>query len=318
MRSVGNEVAATPPVTTADLVRRTLMGRRRDVRGSVFEGALFLALLISLTILVILLVDVFSDGFAVLRSRGVQFLTSGLSSIPERAGVRQGIMGSLLLMMFVVALSFPLGIGAAVYLEEYARDNWLTRIINANIRNLAGVPSIVYGLLGVAIFVQLTALSRITGGRSVISGGLTMAILVLPIVVITSAEALRAVPQSIREAGYGVGATRWEVIRSHVLPYAAPGIFTGTILTLARAFGETAPLIMVGAATGFLSTGSGNFVDQLQGPYTSLPTLVFTFARRSQRAFGPVTAATIVVMLVILLAVNATAIALRNRYERKW
>jgi phosphate transport system permease protein len=260
--------------------------------------------------------DVFSDAWSVFAERGVRFVQSGISSLPERAGVQQGIVGSLLLMVFVVILAFPLGIGAAIYLEEYARDTRLTRLINANIRNLAGVPSIVYGLLGVAIFVQL--FQNLTGGRSLMSGGITMAILVLPIVVITSAEALRAVPQSIREAGYGVGATRWEVVRSHVLPYAAPGIFTGTILTLARAFGETAPLIMVGAATGFLTRGTGDFVDQLQGPYTALPTLVYSFARRSQRAFGEVTAATIVVMLVILLLVNATAIILRNRYERKW
>jgi phosphate transport system permease protein len=303
-------------VATADVVRRTMLGKRRDVRGFVFEVFLLLALLVSLTVLVVLIADVFSNAWSVFAERGVGFVQSGISSLPERAGVQQGIVGSLLLMVFVVILAFPLGIGAAIYLEEYARDTRLTRLINANIRNLAGVPSIVYGLLGVAIFVQL--FQNLTGGRSLMSGGITMAILVLPIVVITSAEALRAVPQSIREAGYGVGATRWEVVRSHVLPYAAPGIFTGTILTLARAFGETAPLIMVGAATGFLARGTGDFVDQLQGPYTALPTLVYSFARRSQRAFGEVTAATIVVMLVILLLVNATAIILRNRYERKW
>jgi phosphate transport system permease protein len=303
-------------VTTTDVVRRTMLGKRRDVRGFVFEVFLLLALLVSLTVLVVLIADVFSDAWSVFAERGVGFVQSGISSLPDRAGVQQGIVGSLLLMVFVVILAFPLGIGAAIYLEEYARDTRLTRLINANIRNLAGVPSIVYGLVGVAIFVQL--FQSLTGGRSLMSGGITMAILVLPIVVITSAEALRAVPQSIREAGYGVGATRWEVVRSHVLPYAAPGIFTGTILTLARAFGETAPLIMVGAATGFLARGTGDFVDQLQGPYTALPTLVYSFARRSQRAFGEVTAATIVVMLVILLLVNATAIILRNRYERKW
>jgi phosphate transport system permease protein len=303
-------------VTTSDVVRGAMLGKRRDVRGFLFEGFLLLALLMALTILVVLIADVASDAWSVFAERGVDFVRSGISSLPEEAGVQQGIVGSLLLMVFVVIVAFPLGIGAAIYLEEYARDTRLTRLINANIRNLAGVPSIVYGLLGVAIFVQL--FQNLTGGRSLMSGGITMAILVLPIVVITSAEALRAVPQSIREAGYGVGATRWEVVRSHVLPYAAPGIFTGTILTLARAFGETAPLIMVGAATGFLARGAGDFVDQLQGPYTALPTLVYSFARRSQRAFGEVTAATIVVMLVVLLLVNATAIILRNRYERKW
>lgn len=316
-RSAASNAVTVPSVTAAQ-VRRALRGRRLDAVGMLFQAGLLLALIISLAILVVLLADILGDGWPVLRDRGGDFLTSGISSLPQQAGVRQGIVGSLTLMGFVLLLSFPLGIGAAVYLEEYAPDTRFTRIVNANIRNLAGVPSIVYGVLGVAIFVQLNGVSDITGGRSAISGGLTMGILVLPIVVITSAEALRAVPSSIREAGYGVGATRWEVVRSHVLPYAAPGIFTGTVLTLARAFGETAPLIMIGAATGFLSGGTGGFLDRLQGPYTAMPTLVYSYVRRSQRAFGPVTAATIIVMLVILLFVNAAAIVLRNRYERRW
>jgi phosphate transport system permease protein len=316
-RTMAGTTAVRPSIAE-ESVRRRMLGRRLDLRGLLFEGALLLSLLLALLVLLVLLSDIFRDGWPVLRDRGANFINSGVSSLPERAGVRQGIVGSLTLMAFVVILAFPLGIGAAVYLEEYAPDTRLTRWINANVRNLAGVPSIVYGLLGVVIFVQLNGVNDITGGRSAISGGLTMGILVLPIVVITAAEALRAVPQSIREAGYGVGATRWEVVRSHVLPYAAPGIFTGTILTLARAFGETAPLIMIGAATGFLSTGSGGVIDRLQGPYTALPTLVYSYVRRSQRAFGPVTASTILVMLVILLLVNVVAIVLRNRYERTW
>lgn len=304
-------------VTTAS-VERALRGRRQDVGGVAFKAALLAALLIGLVVLITLLADVVRTAFPVLRDRGLDFLTSNVSSLPERAGVRQGIAGSLWIVAFVVLLAIPLGIGGAIYMEEYARDTRLTRFINANIRNLAGVPAIVYGLLGIALFVQLEALQPITGGRSVISGGLTIAILVLPIVVITAAEALRAVPQSIREAAFGVGATRWEVVRSHVLPYAAPGIFTGTVLTLARAFGETAPLLLVGASTGFLAGGSGGFLEQLQGPYTTLPTLVFSFARKNLRAFEASTAAAIVSLLVILLLVNAIAILLRNRYERRW
>lgn len=221
-----------------------------------------------------------------------------------------------MLMGFVVLGSFPLGIAAAVYLEEYAPDTVFTRFITANVRNLAGVPSIVYGLLGLAIFVK--AMSGFTGGLSVISGGLTLAILVLPIVVITASEGLRAVPQGIREAGYGVGATKWEVVRSHVLPAAAPGILTGTVLSLARAFGETAPLILTGAVTGVFFTGSGSFVEKLQGAYTSLPTIVFGWSRLPQEEFQRLTAAAIIVLLVLLLTVNAAAIWLRNRYERKW
>jgi phosphate transport system permease protein len=304
--------------STEEVVRRALLGRRLDWRGYLFEGALVLALLVALAILVTLLTDIFGGGFSVFRERGADFLSSNTSQLPSRAGVRQGIEGSLTLMVFVVVLSFPLGIAAAVYLEEYARDNWFTRLINANIRNLAGVPSIVYGLLGVAVFVQLSWMQRFTGGRSLISAGLTISILVLPIVIITSAEAIRAVPDSIREAAFGVGATRWEVVRSHVLPYAAPGVFTGTVLTLARAFGETAPLLMIGAATGFLSTGTAGFLERLRGPYTALPTQVYDFATRNLRDFKEITAAAAVVLLVVLLVVNATAILLRNRYERRW
>jgi len=298
--------------------RALLRGRRSDVRGIVFQLALLVALLLALAVLLVLLWQTLQDGASVFAERGVDFLTSGVSSLPERAGVWQGIRGSLTIIAFVVLLAIPLGIGAAVYLEEYAHDNRLTRAINANIRNLAGVPSIVYGLLGIALFVQFQPLVPLTGGRSVISAGLTMSILVLPIVIITSAEALRAVPASIREAAFGVGATRSETVRSHVLPYAIPGILTGTILTLARAFGEAAPLVMIGASTGFLSEGSGTFVERLQGPYTALPIIVYDFATRNLRAFQASTAAAALVLLGVLLLVNATAIILRNRYERKW
>jgi phosphate transport system permease protein len=215
-----------------------------------------------------------------------------------------------------VVVAFPLGIAAAVYIEEYARDTRLTRFIQASIRNLAGVPSVVYGLLGLAIFVQL--LSGLTGGRTLMSGGLTMAILVLPIVIITSAEAIRAVPQSIREAGFGVGATRWEVIRGHVLPYAAPGVLTGTVLAFARALGETAPLLLIGGAPGFFATADQGLIDTLRGPYTALPAIIFNWSREAQTEFKDLAAAAIVVLLAVLLAINATAIYLRNRYERKW
>lgn len=312
MRRLGGGAA------TAELVHRRLRGRTVDVRGRIFEVLLLLALLLSLAILVTLLTDVVRTSRPVFSERGTDFLTSNVSSLPERAGILQGIQGSVTILVFVALLAFPIGIGAAIYLEEYATDSRLNRFINANIRNLAGVPSVVYGLLGIALFVQLGALSGFTGGRSVISAGLTMSILVLPIVVITSAEAVRAVPDEIREAGYGVGATRWEVVRSHVLPYAAPGILTGTVLTLARAFGEAAPLILIGAATGFLSTGSAGFFEQLQGPYTALPVQVFDFATRNLREFQSTAAATSVVLIGILLLANAAAIILRNRYERRW
>lgn len=306
----------TQALSTADIVRQTLQGRRLDVGTIVFEGLLVLALAVTIGVLVTLLVEVFSNGVPVLAARGTDFLTTGLSSSPDRTGVAQGIMGSLLLMVFVIVLSFPIGVGAAVYLEEYARDTPVTRLVNTAIRNLAGVPAIVYGLLGVAIFVG--ALGGLTGGRTIISGGLTLAVLVLPIVIITTAEALRAVPMTIREAAFGVGATRWETVRSHVLPYAAPGIFTGTILSLARAFGETAPLIVVGAIAGTFRYSADSVVEQLRGPYTALPTIIYGFSRDPDTGFRADTAAAIIVLLVVLLAVNALAIVLRNRFERRW
>jgi phosphate transport system permease protein len=308
---------AADPTTVA--VERALEGRRSDWRGIVFQGALLATLVTALVILTVLIGNVIRTGLPVFRERGAGFITGDLSSFAFRAGVWQGIVGSLSMMIFVVVLAFPLGIGAAVYIEEYARDTRLTRFINANIRNLAGVPSIVYGLLGLAIFVE--ALASITGpgvnGRSLISAGLTLAVMVLPIVIITSAEALRAVPRSIREAGYGVGATRWEVIRSHVLPYAAPGILTGTVLSLARAMGETAPLILVGATTGYLGTNAG-FFESFQDRFTALPIIIFRWASLPDQRFRALTAAAIMVLLTVLLLMNSAAIVMRNRYDRKW
>lgn len=307
-------------MTAAEVVRRSIQGDRRDWRSIAFEGLLVGLLVMTLGVLAWLLVVVFVNGLPTLADRGLDFLTSPLAARAEEAGVGQAISGSLWLMGFVALLSFPIGIGAAVYLEEYARDTAFTRLVNTVVRNLAGVPSIVYGLLGLAIFV--VALRDVVGpgsssGRGLLAGGLTMAILVLPIVIITSAEALRAVPTSIREAAFGVGATRWEVVRSHVLPYAAPGIFTGTILSMARAFGETAPLILVGAVIGGFNVQYDSVIETLQGRYTALPTTVYDWARKPPDFAGNVYAA-IIVLIVVLLVVNALAIYLRNRFERRW
>jgi phosphate transport system permease protein len=304
-------------LSTKDVVARQLRGKKVDTKGLIFEGLLLLALLLSLLILIVLLSDVVRSGVGVLADRGAGFIQGPMSTFSaETAGVKQGLLGSFLTLIFVVLVSFPLGIGAAVYLEEYAPDTRFTRFIQLNIRNLAGVPSIVYGLLGLAIFVEL--MGPVTGGKSVIAGGLTLAILVLPIVIITSSEALRAVPLGIREAGFGVGATRWEVIRSHVLPSAAPGILTGTVLSLSRALGETAPVLLVGAVTGLLVTGNQSFFEQLRSGFTTLPTQIYTYARLPNEGFRHVTSATIIVLLAVILTANAAAIILRNRYERKW
>jgi phosphate transport system permease protein len=305
---------------TQGTVRLALQGRRADVRGRLFQAALLLMLLVSVAVLVALLVRVVSDAWPVLSERGLDFLRSNTSSIDSRAGVRQGLLGSFILIGFVAVVALPLGVAAAIYIEEYAADTRLNRLLITNIRNLAGVPSIVYGILGLVVFVKV--MRGITGpeifGRSHVSGGLTLAILAMPFVVIVAMEALRAVPNAIREAAYGVGATRWEVVRSHVVPYAAPGIFTGAILSLARAFGETAPLLLVGATTGFLSTGNASLLETLRGPYTALPTLVFAWTRLPGQEWQANAAAAIVVLLVAILVVNAVAIVLRNRYERTW
>ena len=311
-------MASTPraqALSGTEAVRRAIEGGQTDWRSITFTGLLVALLVFTLGVLAWLLAVVFVNGIPVLAERGIDFLSSPLSSRAGEAGVSQAIAGSLYLMLFVALISFPLGIGAAVYLEEYARDTWFTRLVNTVVRNLAGVPSIVYGLLGLAVFV--VALADFTGGRSLLSGGLTMAILVLPIVIITSAEALRAVPAAIREAAFGVGATRWEVVRSHVLPYAAPGIFTGTILSMARAFGETAPLILVGAVVGGFNVRYDTLPETLQGRYTALPTVVYDWARKPA-SFSDNVYAAIVVLIVVLLLVNALAIYLRNRFERRW
>jgi len=308
-------------------VAAALQGHRSDVRGRVFEVALLVALLLSLVILAILISRVLIDGWPVYTERGWEFLDGSLSGSAERAGISQGIVGSFWIAVCVVVVAFPLGIGAAVYLEEYAPRTRLTSFIELNIRNLAGVPSVVYGLLGLAIFVN--ALSGFAGAdgvdrRTLAAAGITLAVLVLPIVIITTAEAIRAVPGALREGAYGVGATRWEVIRSQVLPYAAPGIFTGALLSIARAVGEAAPLIVVGAVTGFFSQGGGLNVPNLVDPghlgerFVALPSIVTTFAKQPQEEFRVANAsATILAMLVFVLLINSIAIVLRNRFEKK-
>jgi phosphate transport system permease protein len=303
---------------TSEAVRRALEGRGADWRSRAFEMFLLASLVIALFFLVWLLTSTFVKSLPVWQERGLlDFISRPLASSPQKAGISQGLFGSFVLMVIVALLALPAGIGAAIYLEEYAPDNLASRTLNTVIRNLAGVPAVVYGILGLSFFVL--AMRDVTGGRTVLAGGLTLAVLVLPITIIVTAEALRAVPASIREAGFGVGATRWEVVRSHVLPYAAPGILTGVILTLARALGETAPLLLVGAmATGFAQPASATFLDRLGGPYTSLPTIIYSWSRQPNPGFQSLAAAAIIVLVVVILLVNAIAIILRNRYARTW
>lgn len=308
--------------TTAS-VRARLTESKRDVRGYVFAITLMMCLLLSLFILTVLMWDVVASAIPVFEKRSTGFLVNGLASSPDKAGVGQGIWGSLMIAGFVVVLAFPIGIFAGVYLEEYAKSNRLTRFIELNIRNLAGVPSVVYGILGLVVFVQ--GLKWFTGGRSVIAAGITLAILVLPIIIITTSEAVRAVPSGLREAGFGVGATQWEVTRHHVLPYAAPGILTGTMLAVARALGEAAPLLLIGAITGRLATLPGQgLVDRLQGKFTAMPIVIYGWANEVNRpgkltglTFEDLNAAAIVVLLSMVLLLNGAAILLRNRFEKR-
>ena len=252
------------------------------------------------------------------------FVTRPQTSEPLTAGVRTAILGSLWTIFFTILLAFPVGVGAAIYLEEYASDNWFNRIIQTNINNLAGVPSIVYGILGLAIFVRtlepLTS-GEIFGvvdpttanGRTVLAAGLTLGLLVLPIVIINAKEAIRAVPRSLRNASCGVGATKWQTVWSHVLPNAMPGILTGTILAISRAIGETAPLVVVGASTAISFDPSSPF-----SKFTTLPIQIYQWTSRPQDEFRSLAAAAILVLLVLLLSLNASAVLLRNRFSRRF
>jgi len=249
------------------------------------------------------------------------FLIDPLSGNPLQAGVRTALLGSLYLILITVVIAFPIGVGSAIYLEEYADKNkWYNRIIQTNIDNLAGVPSIVYGILGLAIFVRTLAPltsgalfgNEDANGRTILSAGLTMALLILPVLIINSQEAIRAVPNSLRQASYGLGGTKWQTIWNHVLPYALPGILTGTILAISRAIGETAPLIIVGAATFITSDPTGPF-----SKFTALPIQIYNWTTRPQEVYRNIAAAAILILMITLLSLNATAILLRNRFSRR-
>jgi len=250
----------------------------------------------------------------------MSFLTSPMSSRAEFAGARTAILGSLWLVGIAVLFALPIGISAAVYLQEYARKNLFNRIIQTNINNLAGVPSIVYGMLGLALFVRVLepfTSGRMFGitdsnGRTVLAAGLTMGVLVLPLIIINAQEAIKAVPDSLRQAAYGVGATKWQTIWHHVLPNAIAGILTGTILAISRAIGETAPLIVVGASTFITVDPNGPF-----SKFTALPIQIFNWTTRAQSEFHAIAASAIIVLMVLLLSLNATAILLRNRFQRR-
>ena len=279
--------------------------RRGRVRGYVFVGFLLLSLAVGFATLVTLLVDVLRRGVGEL---GTRLLTEPPSATPEIAGARPAILATIYIGLLLLAFVVPIGVGTAVYLEEYAnRERWYNRLLEANIQNLAAVPSIVYGILGLAFLVRGLGL-----GRVMLAGALILTLLVLPTVIISAREAIRAVPDSIRQGGLALGATQWQVIWRQILPAALPGIATGSILALSRALGETAPLLLVGALTYVA------FDPTLLGDFTALPIQIYQWTARPQEEFKLLAAAAIIVLLAILLTMNAFAIWLRNRYQKRW
>jgi phosphate transport system permease protein len=287
---------------TIDLRGRDRGGR---IRGALFRTFLYASVLVGFVLLGTLLVDVFQKGIPYLD--GI-LLTEPPSASPEKAGARPAILGTIYLMLLLIVFIVPLGVGTAVYLEEYAnRERWYNRLLEVNIQNLAAVPSIVYGILGLAFLVRGLGL-----GRVLLAGAMILTLLVLPILIIAGREAIRAVPDSIRQGALALGATQWQTIWRQVLPAALPGIATGSILAVSRAIGETAPLLLVGALTYVA------FDPTILGSFTVLPIQIFQWTARPQEEFKLLAAAAIIILLALLLTMNAVAIWLRNRYQRRW
>ena len=281
--------------------------RRERLFGALFRLALLGSLAVGIVTLLWLLISIVSDGAPRLNQDVIFHYPS---SNPDLAGAQSAIMGTIWVVGMTALITIPLGVGAAVYLEEYAdRDRWWNRLIELNIQNLAAVPSIVYGILGLAFFVR----GFLGLGQTVLAAALTLALLVLPIVIISSREAIRAVPDSIRQGALALGATQWQTISRQVLPAAIPGMATGSILALSRAIGEAAPLVLLGGLTFITFNPEG-----LDSPFTVLPIQIFNWIGRPQEEFKVLAAAAIVVLLLLLVAMNAVAILLRNKYQRKW
>ncbi|MBD2463817.1 phosphate ABC transporter permease PstA [Oscillatoria sp. FACHB-1407] len=275
----------------------------------IFKIASWVATFIGLIVLAILVLDVLADGIS---SVSWDFISRFPSRRAENAGILSPLAGTIWLLLITAFFAFPIGVGTGIYLEEFANDSLFARIIEINIGNLAAVPSIIYGLLGLTVFVRL--LEPLTGGRSVLAGGMTLALLVLPTIIVATREALRAIPDSLRLAGMALGSTRWQVVREHVLPQAFPGILTGTILALSRAIGETAPLIVVGAQT-FVAFTPELSLEGFHSSFSALPIQIFNWVSRPQEEFHSIAAGAIIVLLIVLLIMNSGAIYLRNKFQ---
>lgn len=289
-------------------VEKKLSGRLTT--NKVNKWALFACTMVGLLVLAALLIDTLIKGAGHLTP---SFFTNFSSSTPSMAGIKGAFIGTIWLMVTIIPITITLGVGTAIYLEEYAKENALTNFIKVSISNLAGVPSVVFGLLGLTIFVRGMGIDSIALGNSVLAAALTMSLLILPVIIVASQEAIRSVPSSVKEASYGLGANKWQTIRRVVLPAAIPGILTGFILALSRALGETAPLILIGIPTILLQLPSTIF-DQFQ----ALPMSIYSWTKLPQEEFQNVASAGIIVLLVILLLMNAIAIFLRNKYSKKY
>ncbi len=308
-------MSSTPSLN--EIRRRITFNKTRDY---IFWGIGFLSTLIGFVLLFTLIIDLFIDGFPRL---GWQFFTSYPSRFPEKAGILSAWVGSTLVMIVTAATAIPLGIGAGIYLEEYGKRNWLTHFIEINMNNLAGIPSIIYGLLALGLFVYFLKF-----GESILTGGLTLGLLILPMVVIATRESIRSIPNSIREASYALGASKWRTIRDHVLPYASGGILTGIIIGLSRAIGETAPIITVGALTFIAFLPSSPLISTfpffsfqwLLDPFTVMPIQMFNWVSRPQKEFHINAAAAGIILLLMTLVMNGLAIYLRYRFRKriKW
>ncbi len=277
----------------------------RKVRARIFQALMIFSLAVSMGMLIWLLISTFIDGIPALDAK---LFTNPPSSIPEEAGARPAILATLYIAVLVLLFSVPIGVGTAIYMEEYAhKERWYNRFLEVNIQNLAAVPAIVYGILGLAFIVR-----GIGVGRVLLAGALILTLVVLPTVIIASREALRAVPDSIRQGGYALGATKWQVISKQVLPASIPGIATGSILALSRAVGETAPLLLIGALTYVA------FDPTILGPFTALPVQIYQWVKLPDQGFQALAAAAIIVLLAIVLGMNALAIVLRSKFRQKW
>lgn len=290
------------------LIDQNIVAKRMPVRlalNTILKGVFALATIVALLVLGILLYRILTQGIGYLDA---DFFQNFASRKPEEAGIKAALIGTIWLMAVVAPVSIFLGIGTAVYLEEYSKDNWFTRFIKLNISNLAGVPSIIFGLLGLTIFVRALALER-----SVLAAGLTMSLLVLPVIIVAAQEAIRSVPRELRDASFGMGATKWQTILRVVLPAALPGIITGSILALSRAIGETAPLIVVGIPM-FIAFLPRTVFDT----FTVLPMQIYNWTSRPQAEFQHVAAAGILVLLIVLICMNLIAAIIRNKFQKRY